>query len=112
MSKALKAALLSGLLIPGAGHLYLKHYPRGITLIAISLACVSALVIEATHQAMKILEQLQAQGGVVSADRIIELATQASASNNGQLSSIASIALVACWLIGLLDAYRLGKRYN
>jgi len=43
MSRSTTAVLLSALVLPGAGHLYLKHYPRGLALIAISLMWISLM---------------------------------------------------------------------
>jgi len=42
MKKSVKAALLSGVLGAGSGHLYLKRYRRGVILIVSTL---SALVV-------------------------------------------------------------------
>lgn len=112
MSKALTAALLSACVIPGAGHLYLKHYLRAAGLIIIALACVSILVIEATQLALAIVEHIQAQGGVISAPQLIELSKQASENSDSFLSSAALLLLGASWIIGLIDAYRLGRHDN
>lgn len=107
MSKAVKAALLSGLLIPGAGQLYLKRKRRGAMLIIIVLAAITIAVLEAGKQANRVLEQLQAEGGIVTTERIMALASQQASSS---LVTVASFLLVASWLFAVIDAYRLGKQ--
>jgi hypothetical protein len=72
MSKSMTAVLLSALVLPGAGHLYLKHFPRGLALIAISLACLWVFVDKAMQQASTVLEKLESEGGALDAGHIPE----------------------------------------
>jgi len=44
MTKSTKAALLSGLIFPGIGHIVLKQYVRGSILALVALLAVSAMV--------------------------------------------------------------------
>lgn len=110
MSKAVKAALLSALLFPGAGHLYLKLYRRATVLMVIGLVSFTTLVIAASLQALELLEQITAQYGNITTDQLLDLAAQASTSSDSTTLSIASWVFVATWLIGLIDAYRSGGR--
>jgi hypothetical protein len=107
MSRSTTAVLLSALVLPGAGHLYLKHFPRGLALIAASLACLWFIVDGAMQQASIVLRKLESEGGALDAGHISELVTQTS---GGSGSSIATSVLIGCWLIGIVDAYRLGKK--
>jgi hypothetical protein len=107
MSRSTTAALLSTLVLPGTGHLYLKHFPRGIALIAISLACLWIIVKNAMQQASLVLDKIGSEGIVPDASQLSDLVSQ---SSSGTGSSIATLVLVGCWLIGIVDAYRLGKR--
>lgn len=110
MSRSTNAVLLSALVLPGAGHLYLKHYPRGIALIATSLVCFGILAERAAQQASIILDKLVSEGGAVDPGRLADLVAQASNSPASIVVKIASLALAACWVAGIVDAYRLGKR--
>ena len=109
MSKSTKAALLSALVFPGSGHIYLKRYIPGGVLIAAALAATYHIVSIAVQNALSIVEQIQR--GEVSADAIsiTELATQQSAANGSQSIELATIVLILCWIIGIVDAYRLGQ---
>lgn len=110
MSKAVAAVLLSALVIPGAGHLYLQHKRRGWLLILIVIASVSAVAIEASRRASAIVQQIQAEGGLPSGERMLELVIQSSQQSHGSMMTVASLLLLASWLFGVIDAGRLGRR--
>jgi len=107
MSRSTNAVLLSALVLPGAGHLYLKHVPRGMALIAVSLTCLWAIVDSALQQARIVLDQIESGQAALDASHISELVAQTSGSSG---SSIATYVLIGCWLAGMVDAYRLGKQ--
>lgn len=109
MSRLTNAILLSVLVLPGAGHLYLKHYPRGIALIVTSLACLGVLLERAMQQASIILEKLASEGDAVDPGRLADLVAQASNDPGSLVVTVASLVLAGCWVIGIVDAYRLGK---
>jgi hypothetical protein len=109
MSKAVKAALLSGFVLPGVGQYYLGHKLRGGLFILAVFVAIFALVKEASKQAQTVIEQIQQQGGYVSNERIIELASQSTQQADGLLINIAMFILLGSWIISIVDAYRLGK---
>jgi len=109
MSRSTTAVLLSALVLPGAGHLYLKHYPRGIALIAISLACLWIFVDRAMQQASIILDQVASEGGAVDVGRLSGLVTQTSNGPGSLVVTAASLVLAGCWVIGVVDAYRIAR---
>ena len=110
MSKSIKAALLSALIFPGAGHVYLKSYGRGIALLVLSAIFIFILMSKVFDQANAVLQKFQAEGGVIDPARILELASQTSPTADTPALGVATLGLIACWLIGVADAYRLGKR--
>ncbi len=109
MSRSTNAVLLSALVLPGAGQIYLKRYRRGMVLIAISLACLWVFVDSAMQQAAAVLQRLELDGGALDAGQLSDLASQ-TASGSG--STVATFVLAGCWLVGIVDAYRLGKNEN
>lgn len=109
MRKSTTAMILSALVFPGAGHLYLKHVGRGITLIAISLACLWILVDRVMQQASMVLETLESEGGALDAGRLSDLITQTSNSSGSTAVTVATLVLAGCWVAGVVDTYRIGK---
>lgn len=109
MKRSTTAVLWSALVLPGAGHLYLKRFRRGIALMAISLACLWIIGDSVMQQASVVLDRLGSEGGALDAGQISDLVTQASSSSGSTAATVATFVLAGCWLIGMIDAYRLGK---
>ncbi|WP_018506577.1 DUF6677 family protein [Thiobacillus thioparus] len=109
MSRSTTAVLLSALVLPGAGHLYLKHYPRGIALIAISLACLWIFMDRAMQQASIVLDQVASEVGAVDVGQLSNLVTQTSNGPDSLVVTAASLVLAGCWVIGIVDAYRIAR---
>lgn len=109
MSRSTTAVVLSALVLPGAGHLYLKHFRRGIALLVISLACLWIIVDRAMQQASAVLGRLETEGGALDAGHISDLVSQTANSSGSTVATGATLVLAGCWLVGIVDAYRLGK---
>ncbi len=111
MSKATQALLWAAVIFPGAGHLYLNHFKRGIALVAISLLILSLMFFRFTQQMHVVLDKDLADGralDIQNLQHIVSMTLQAAASNILLLSGL--WALLICWLVGMIDAYRLGKK--
>ena len=112
MKKCIKAALLSALLsalvIPGAGHLYLNRRIIGFVLISAAIALLYFIVSIAMERALLIVEKIQ--NGEVSLDNqsIMALVSQQSASADTGLLNFVWPAFILLWLIGFVDSYRIG----
>jgi hypothetical protein len=112
MSRSTNAVLLSALVLPGAGQIYLKRYRRGIALIANSLACLWVFVDSAMQQAAAVLQNLESGGGALDVGQLSDLANQTASGSGSTVATVATFVLVGCWLVGIIDAYRLGKNEN
>jgi TM2 domain-containing membrane protein YozV len=106
LKKSLKAALLSGLIFPGVGQFWLKHAVRGIVLVAAVSLSLAIIVVAVSQQALAILEKIESEGSAVDLVAIVN-AANASSSADGAVR-IASLLLVSCWVISIIDAYVLG----
>lgn len=109
MKKSTKAVLLSALMFPGAGQLYLKKYLIATVLIAATMAALYVLLVPvvatANEIAAKILSgELQA-GPNLMAD-VLEATQQASTM---QSMDTTSLVLLGTWLISVIHAWRAGK---
>jgi TM2 domain-containing membrane protein YozV len=109
MKKSTKATLLSALVFPGAGHIYLKKYLPGVALIGISCAGIYYLLSKAIEQSMQIVDQIQS--GAVQPDMaaISDLVSKQSSGPQAEILNIVTIIITICWLGGIIDAYRLGR---
>lgn len=108
MKNAIKGALLSGLGFPGAGHLVLKHYKMGIALILVAGASLTLIVVKAVEQAFTTLDKVQA--GLVAPDISVLANAAILDTASDPVINIATLFLVLCWIIGIVDAYVLGRR--
>jgi hypothetical protein len=100
---------LSALVLPGAGHLYLKHVRRGAALMVLSVACLGIIAGMAWQRASALLGQLESDAGVLDAGQLTERLIQMSDSPSSTAVTAATLVLAACWLAGIVDVYRLGK---
>src|SRR5689334_13423788 len=112
MKNSGKAALLSALVLPGTGHLYLKHYRRAVVLMLIAVSALSIIVVRAVRQARMIADKILS--GEIAPDPAAiaaQIDAAGSATDSTQVG-IAYWALIVCWLIGIADAYRLGTLHD
>lgn len=110
MKNSVKAALLSGLIFPGLGQLKLKHRARGMALMFIVLASLLVIVIRSVQQALAVLENIELADGEIDIGSILNSVTQAPTTFDSLIFHLASSLIILCWVIGVIDAYRLGKR--
>jgi hypothetical protein len=105
----MKAALFSAFIFPGSGHFLLKKHVRGALLAGVTILCVWVLLSIALEKAQEI--GLKIQSGEIPFDlgRITEEASKLAASSGTLQADIATYLLVICWLVGIVDAYRVGR---
>jgi len=110
MKNSMKGALLSGLVFPGLGQIALKHYWRGFTLVLAVMACLYIMIVTAVQQAYAILDAIEAEGGMPDSDTISQAAAQAAAASDSPVITVVSLLIVVCWIVAIIDAYRIGKQ--
>lgn len=94
-----KSPLIGGflsLIFPGAGQLYNEDYGKGITLIAMAISAIGSIVYHGIY-----LGNIQESGfsGVPEPGPIVVIV-------------VSSLALVAIWLYGIIDAANGARRWN
>ena len=107
MKKSMKAALWSGLAFPGAGHFFLKRYARGMLLIVPTVLALIYVVNDMLQRAAAIAEKILS--GAASTDVATITALVTADGNQSTMSEIAVYVLLACWVTGIIDSYRLGS---
>jgi len=104
-----KAVLLSALVIPGAGHFYLKKPLVGTILCGASIALIAYIVSTLFQQALKIIANLESEDIGLDIQQLTILVTQQASKMDTGSVSIATTVFLLCWVIGIIDAYRLGN---
>ena len=112
MKKPLKAALLSGLVFPGIGHLMLKKFLAAALFAGVAAIALYYLVANMLIRAQQITEKIQS--GEIPADSaaIMQQLLQQSSGPEAQQMSYATTALLLSWLAGIVDAYRVGRQQS
>lgn len=106
MNTSTKATLLSALVFPGAGHLLLKKYVMAALLAAVTMVGLYLLISQAVDIALVIADKINRGEIGLDPERIaaaIELHTTATKS---QTTDMAVYAVVAAWLVGVIDSFR------
>ena len=109
MKRSTKAVLLSAFVFPGVGHLYLRQFVIGIVLSGGSAGSLYYIISSAVSKALEIAETIQSEGVPLDVDAIVSLVTEQSHGAESISLSIATIALIAFWVIGIVDLYRVGR---
>lgn len=108
MDRPVKAALISALVFPGAGHLYLKRGARACLFLLPTLAAVMVFLNDAVEQATVIADQIMA--GTMPTDPAA-LAAQLERQGGGStLATAAAAVMIVCWIGATVDAYLLAKK--
>jgi hypothetical protein len=112
MNNSLKGALLSGLIFPGLGQIVFKHYKRGMYLILTVSVSMMVIVVKAVRHGLAILEKIRVEGGVIDLETITEVATKATSATDSLIFNAAFLLIIICWIFGIVDAYKIGKKMD
>ena len=109
MNKQLKAALMSALVYPGAGHFTLKKYVPCFAFAGVFSVPLYLVISEIMDKTNKIVEQITT--GVIPLDiaAITAAVSNMTSGPEAQHLSFKINILIFVWFIAILDAYRVGK---
>ncbi len=110
MNNAIKGALLSGLIFPGLGQVFLKHHKRGVVIMVATLVSIIAIAVKAAQHALAILERIESEGGVIDMGTVSSAAAQVSAGSGGLTFNLLFLLIMVCWALGIIDAYQIGRK--
>lgn len=110
MNNSLKGALLSGLVFPGVGQIYLGHYKRGVLFVLTASISLLVMLVKALQYAFALLEEIELKGGVISMSQISNAANQALTVSESLVFMLFFLLIVVCWILGIVDAYRTGRK--
>ena len=109
MKNTTKAVLLSALVFPGAGHIFLKKYFPAFGFIA-AFAFLLSIVISALVERAETISQKILSGDIPLEINAISQALAEQSVTGGQQTSFSGYALVFIWLFAMLDTYRLAEK--
>lgn len=110
MQNSVKAALFSALIFPGCGHFLLRCYRTGFALLAITLVALGFILNYAMTQARIIADQIIANELPLDPVLIAERVSAATSGGDSTANQIAMGVIFVCWIIGIADSYRIGRR--
>jgi len=102
-----KAVLLSILVFPGSGHILLKKYRMGSSLIIASAIALSVLVYHLIQQAMEIINKIQ-RGEIVQTD--IATISEILHQTDSLRIKISTAVLLVLWVFSTVDSYRISQK--
>jgi len=108
MNKSMKAALLSALVFPGAGHIFLKRYISAAFLASTALSALYIVTANILERALQITDKILQGELQPDIATITEFILKSPAGTDTQFINIAVITLTLSWLIGILDSFRAG----
>jgi len=108
MKTSIKAAMISAFVFPGAGHFFLKKYAAGTLLAGTSCAMLYFVIAKTVERALQITDKIQSGEVQPNLAAITELISSQPVGTEDQLLSVATYVLLAAWLGGIVDSYRVG----
>ena len=112
MSKALKGALLSGLVLPGLGQIVLKRYRRGAAFMVAAMAGVAVVMVKAAQTAMAIVDKVGPAAENLDINQMMTTTNQALAEVGTIGYKLALALIFLSWLFGTVDAYLVGRKLD
>ena len=109
MNKAIKALLLSAFVFPGVGHLYLKKYISAAIIASAAFMALYVLISNAVDRAMDIVDKVQHGEIPLDVAVMTELISKQTTDNDALFVNIATVSFIIFWLVGVIDAYRIGR---
>ncbi|MFT5162710.1 MAG: hypothetical protein ACI9FJ_001287 [Alteromonadaceae bacterium] len=108
MNKSIKAALLSALVYPGAGHFFLKKYPVCLALVGAFSVPLYLVLSELVEKTNVVIAQIQNGEIPLNVPAISEAITNLISGTTEQELTIKVYVMIIVWIIAALDAYRIG----
>lgn len=108
MKKSTKAVLFSALVFPGAGHFVVKKTAIGLALTCIAVIALVMIIANPVQAGMALLEKKMDGGVLIPDPQMITELVEVIRSELWRLNA-AWIALIASWVVGIVDSYRIGR---
>lgn len=110
MNRAIKAVLLSALIFPGSGHLFLKKYVNAIVFISIFSIPLFLVIADVVNKTNHVIEEIEKGYIPLDAVAISEALSNIMTRTDTQSLNMQVYFMIAVWIIAIIDAYRLAKK--
>ncbi len=110
MKHSTKAALYSAFIFPGAGYFCVNSMIKGLSALIATMGCLGVFFYEAFFRAQVIAEKIVS--GQIPPDYFAirsEIYTTPGVVSEQTISTLTYL-LITLWIIGILDAYRIGRK--
>jgi hypothetical protein len=107
MQRALTAGLLSALVLPGAGHLYLRRPARACLFIVPTLVALFVIVGDVVKRASALADQVLA--GTMPLDPAAIAGRLQAQGGTSALETACGAVLVICWLGSIVDSVMIAR---
>lgn len=109
MDRSLIAVLLSALVIPGAGHFYLKRAGRGLLFLVPTLAAVGYFLAVVMDRASALVDEVIS--GKLELDPVqLAARLEQQGAVGSPLMTACIWVMIVCWAGAMVDAYLLARR--
>ena len=108
MNRPVVAALISGLVFPGAGQLWLRRAARACVFLVPAALALSYLSSNVFHLALRLAEEIESGRLALDPGAIAERIAQQGDAGSAWLS-VASGVLIVCWIASTVDAYLIAR---
>lgn len=109
MHRSVTAALLSGLVFPGTGQIYLGRRRRGWLFVLLALAALLYLATQLMEPALAISDEISS--GALALDPVaIALRLEQRGQTANPLHTLAVLAMLLSWIASTIDAWWLGRK--
>jgi len=110
MKKSIKAALLSALVLPGAGHFFLKKQLTGMLLAILAFAGLYSIISTTLERAQRIADKILSGEAPAGISALTEFVSSEAMNTGAQQMDLALLALLISWAFGIIDSYRIGRQ--
>ena len=86
----------------------LKQYLRGSVLMLSALIASSVIITVVIQRALTIVDRINSGDVSVESEAIAEMISNSTNGVDSPMANISVIVLGACWLVGIIDSYRIG----
>lgn len=108
MKTSTKAALLSGLVYPGVGQLVYHAYRRAIVLILLFSVTAYLYIEEVMNKYQPLVDKVKSGEVALNAQALAQEMAKNPITLDPLLVNSLTYTLLICWLVAIVDAYRIG----